>query len=127
MGEGSPVAKILPFLITDGGKLACVTGRLVRRRGIRFLGEKATNSISGTILNEFKRKVWVKKKNRERTGVAEGRVKDVNLLLAKCEVRRASYGPSFFPSFLMAQARSAREGVEKQGSIICSYGQSKRS
>ena len=32
---------------------------------------------------------------------------DIYLLLAECEVRTASYGPSFFLSF-MAQARSAR-------------------
>ena len=32
---------------------------------------------------------------------------DNNLLLAECEVRTASYGPSFFLPF-MAQARSAR-------------------
>ena len=43
------------------------------------------------------------------------------LLLAECEVRTASYGPSFFLPF-MAQARSARAmktGRKKRGSITC--------
>ena len=35
------------------------------------------------------------------------RLLDIYLLLAECEVRTASYGPSFFLPF-MAQARSAR-------------------
>ena len=36
------------------------------------------------------------------------------LLLAECEVRTASYGPSFFLPF-MAQARSARAMKNKEG------------
>ena len=37
-----------------------------------------------------------------------------NLLLAECEVRTASYGPSFFLPF-MVQARSARAMKKKEG------------
>ena len=32
----------------------------------------------------------------------------IYLLLAECEVRTASYGPSFFPSFYGSSAKSAR-------------------
>ena len=51
-----------------------------------------------------------------------------NLLLAKCEVRTASYGPSFFLPF-MAQARSARAmKTRKEKTRIHNllYGPSKR-
>ena len=44
-----------------------------------------------------------------------------HLLLAECEVRTASYGPSFFLPF-MAQVRSVRAmktRKEKRGSITC--------
>ena len=39
---------------------------------------------------------------------------DINLLLAECEVRTASYGPSFFLPF-MAKARSARAMKTEEG------------
>ena len=32
---------------------------------------------------------------------------NINLLLAECEVRTASYGPSFFPSFYGPSAKRA--------------------
>ena len=51
-----------------------------------------------------------------------------NLLLAECEVRTASYGPSFFLPF-MAQARSARAmktRKEKTRIHNLPYGPSKR-
>ena len=40
-------------------------------------------------------------------GVAVYIFHDVNLLLAECEVRTASYGPSFFPSFYGPSAKRA--------------------
>ena len=52
----------------------------------------------------------------------------INLLLAECEVRTASYGPSFFLPF-MAQARSARAmktRKEKTRIHNLPYGLSKR-
>ena len=52
----------------------------------------------------------------------------IYLLLAECEVRTASYGPSFFLPF-MAQARSARAmKTRKEKSRIHNlpYGPSKR-
>ena len=52
----------------------------------------------------------------------------IYLLLAECEVRTASYGPSFFLPF-MAQARSARATKtrkEKTRIHILPYGSSKR-
>ena len=54
--------------------------------------------------------------------------KYTNILLAECEVRAASYGPSFFLSF-MAQARSARAmktRKEKTRIHNLPYGLSKR-
>ena len=53
---------------------------------------------------------------------------NTNLLLAECEVRTASYGPSFFLPF-MAQARSARAmktRKEKTRIHNLPYGLSKR-
>ena len=53
---------------------------------------------------------------------------DINLLLAECEVRTASYGQSFFLPF-MAQARSARAmKTKKEKTRIHNlpYGPSKR-
>ena len=59
---------------------------------------------------------------------AHTRIAKINLLLAECEVRTASYGPSFFLPF-MAQARSARAmktGKEKTRIHTLPYGLSKR-
>ena len=55
-------------------------------------------------------------------------LKDTYLLLAECEVRTASFGPSFFLPF-MAQARSARAmktRKEKTRIHNLPYGPSKR-
>ena len=60
--------------------------------------------------------------------IQTGSVKDTYLLLAECEVRTASYGPSFFLPF-MAQARSARAmktRKEKTRIHNLPYGPSKR-
>ena len=48
-------------------QVACVAGGLVRRGKIRFLAEKAATTISGAMLDEFKRKDWGEEKNRPLT------------------------------------------------------------
>ena len=44
---------------------------------------------------------------------------NIYLLLAECEVRTASYGPSFFLPFMAQARRPWKQGRKKRGSITC--------
>ena len=78
--------------------------------------------------------VFKQVKNRKNNCSLKAQIKSertsfyINLLLAECEVRTVSYGPSFFLPF-MAQARSARAmktRKEKTRIHNLPYGPSKR-